>query len=54
MTFEYKSNNMEIKTVNEKCDLGVGFDNRLKAENHILSFGSRTNRIICWMSKMLF
>ena len=34
---EYELANKEIKKVNEKCDLRVGFDQTIKVENHILS-----------------
>ena len=39
ITVEYKLNNREIKKVNEECNLRVGFDDKFKANNHILSIG---------------
>ena len=50
---EYILSKREIKKVNEKCNLGFGFDT-FKADNHILSILSRANGMIGWMVKKNF
>ena len=37
---------MKIKKENEECDLGFGFDDTFKADNHILSIVSSTIEMI--------
>ena len=41
--------NKETKKVNEECDLGVGFDNTFKADNHILFIVLGANGMIGWI-----
>ena len=38
-----------MKKVNMECDLGVGFDNTIKADIHILFIVSSENDIVGWM-----
>ena len=33
----YKLSNGKIQNVNEECGVGVGFDDTIKADNHIFS-----------------
>ena len=35
--------------INEKCNLGFGFDDTFKDDNHILSIALRANGIIGWI-----
>ena len=49
MNVEYEFSYEEIKKLNEECDLGVGFDDTFKADNHILYILSRANGMIGWM-----
>ena len=51
---ESEGSNREIKNVNDKYDLRVGFDDIFKADNHILSIVSRTNGMIDWMVRNFF
>ena len=50
---EYELSKREIKNVNEKCNLEIGFNDTLKAENHILFIKLRANRMIGWMARNL-
>ena len=43
ITAKYKLNNKEIKEVNEESNLGVGFDDTFKVDNHIFSTEGKWN-----------
>ena len=43
---EYKLGDGKIKKIYDECDVGVGFDDTFKADNHILS-------IVAWISGMI-
>ena len=45
--------NRKTQKVNEKCNLGVGFDDTFKADNYIFSNGLRANGRIDWMVRIL-
>ena len=40
---------MKSKKVNEKSNLGFGFDDTFKSDTHILSVVSKANGMIRWM-----